>query len=70
VDRRWIACASPTTSPQPIYDADSKTVVSPKTLGSRSSRADFSSSNLKIKTISNFDLLIKQQSSVQLLLEN
>jgi len=46
---RWTAYATPTTNLQPEKDAETKTAVSTKTYGSRSSRGDFSSSYLKIK---------------------
>jgi hypothetical protein len=45
-----VGCAAPTTNQQPKPDADAKTQSPAMTLGSRSSRADFtSSSKLKIK---------------------
>jgi hypothetical protein len=44
------ACGKPTTNQQPKPHTESKTAVSTKTYGSRSSRAGFpSSSNLKNK---------------------
>jgi hypothetical protein len=42
-----IACAVATTSNQPKPDAKPKIAVSAKSYGSRSSRVDVSSSNLK-----------------------